>query len=149
MEPKRGEIIVFRYPLSLDSARLNRLIGMPGDRVELVGRTVYINGRPLSENYTQYIDPGSIYEHFGPYIVPPNKYFTMGDNRDNSQDGRYWGFLPRENLLGKPLMIYWSFQTSRDEYLHTSASDRLKQYADVLLNFFIKTRWLRTFQIIE
>jgi signal peptidase I len=146
---KRGDVVVFKYPNSPEVAYVKRLIGEPGDKVEMVGRTVYVNGKALQENYTQYIDPGSIYEHYGPYYVPRDAYFMMGDNRDNSQDSRFWGFVPRDHLLGKALIIYWSYETPRDEYLQTSVSDRLKQFSDVFLNFFTKTRWRRTFRIIR
>jgi signal peptidase I len=147
--PKRGDVIVFKYPNSPETAYVKRLIGMPGDKVEMNGRTIFINGQPLKEDYTQYIDPGSIYEHYGPYLVPQNQYFAMGDNRDNSQDSRFWGCVPRDYILGKALVIYWSFETPRDEYLQTSVPDRVKQYTDVIVNFFTKTRWQRTLKIIR
>jgi signal peptidase I len=148
-EPARGDVIVFKYPNSPEVAYVKRLIGMPGDKVEMKGRTVFINDRPLKETYTQYIDPGSVQDSYGPVFVPPDKYFAMGDNRDNSQDSRYWGFVPRDYILGKALVIYWSFETPRDEYLQTNVTDRMRQFADVFLNFFTKTRWRRTFQIIR
>jgi signal peptidase I len=147
--PKRGDVIVFKYPNSPETAYVKRLIGMPGDIVEMKGRTIYINNQPLKENYTQYIDPGSIDGHFAPYPVPQNQYFAMGDNRDNSQDSRFWGCVPRDYILGKALVIYWSFETPRDEYQQTSIPDRVKQYTDVIVNFFSKTRWQRTFKIIR
>ena len=147
-EPKRGDVIVFKYPNSPEVAYVKRLIGMPGDRIEMVGHTIYVNGQALKETYTQYIDPGSIYARYGPYTVPADHYFARGDNRDNSQDSRFWGSVPRDYLLGKALVIYWSFETPRDEYLQTSVPDRLKQFADVFLNFFTKTRWRRTLKII-
>jgi signal peptidase I len=147
--PQHGDVIVFKYPNSPEVAYVKRLIGMPGDTVEMVGRTVYVNSQPLKESYTQYIDPGSIYEHFGPIVVPPDSYFAMGDNRDNSQDSRYWGFVPRKHMIGKAFVIYWSFETPRDEYMQTAVLDRLKQFADVFLNFFTKTRWGRTFRVIR
>ena len=115
----------------------------------MVGRTVYINGQPLKEDYTQYIDAGSVYERYGPFQVPEGKYFAMGDNRDNSQDSRFWGYVPRDHIIGKALAIYWSFETPRDEYLQTSLPERLKQFGDVILNFFTKTRWNRTLKIIR
>ncbi len=146
---KRGDVIVFKYPNDPNTAYVKRLIGLPGEKLEMIGRTIYINGQPLKENYTQYIDPGSIYEHFGPYYIPADCYFAMGDNRDNSQDSRYWGFVPRDHFLGKALVIYWSFETPRDEYLQTSVGDRLKQFSDVFLHFFNKTRWRRTFKVIR
>jgi signal peptidase I len=147
--PKRGDVIVFKYPNNPEVAYVKRLIGMPGDRVEMIGRTVYINGQALKEDYTRYIDQGSVYAHFGPYQVPDAQYFAMGDNRDNSQDSRYWGFVPRDYLLGKALVIYWSFETPRDEYLKTGVTDRASQFADVFTNFFSKTRWKRTLKIIR
>ena len=124
-------------------------MGLPGDKIEMIGRTLYINDKALKEDYTQYIDPGSTYDHHGPYSVPPGQYFAMGDNRDNSQDSRFWGFVPRDYLLGKALVIYWSYETPKDEYLQTSMRDRLSQFADVFLNFFAKTRWKRTLKIIR
>ncbi len=148
-EPKRGDVFVFKYPNNPEVAYVKRLIGMPGDTIEMIGRTVYVNGTALKESYTQYIDPGSVYARYGPYTVPPGQYFAMGDNRDNSQDSRFWGSVPREYILGKALVIYWSFETPRDEYLRTSLPDRLRQFADVFLNFITKTRWSRTLKIIR
>jgi len=148
-EPKRGDIIVFKYPNSPEVAYVKRLMGLPGEKLELIGHTLYINGQALTENYTQYMQPGSINERWGPYYVPEGQYFAMGDNRDNSQDSRYWGFVPRDYILGKPLIVYWSFETPREEYLQTSMPDRVKQFADVFFNFFAKTRWRRTFRIIR
>jgi signal peptidase I len=146
---KRGDVIVFKYPLSPETAYVKRLIGLPGDKVEMIGRTVYINGKPLQESYTQYIDPGSVYEHYGPFYVPEGHYFAMGDNRDNSQDSRFWGFVPRDHIIGKALAIYWSYETPRDEYLQTAVADRVKQFVDVFVNFFAKTRWRRSLRIIR
>ena len=148
-ELKRGDVIVFKYPNSPDVAYVKRLIGLPGEKVEMVGRTVYINDKALEENYTQYLDSGSVYERHGPFFVPEGKYFAMGDNRDNSQDSRFWGYVPRDHIIGKALAIYWSFETPRDEYLQTGIRDRLMQFWDVFRNFFTKTRWRRTLKIIR
>ncbi len=148
-EPKRGDVIVFKYPGNVDVAYVKRLIGMPGDKIEMIGRTVYVNGKALEENYTQYTDPDSVYRQFGPKIVPQGEYFAMGDNRDNSEDSRYWGTVPRDYILGKALVIYWSFKTPSGEYLQTGVGDRIKQFADVFFNFFSKTRWRRTLKIIR
>jgi signal peptidase I len=109
-KPKRGDLIVFKYPNDPKVAYIKRLIGEPGDKVEMVGRTVYMNGAPLEEPYVKDLDSGSIHDHYGPYIVPADRYFVLGDNRDNSQDSRHRGFVPKENLLGKPQVIYWSLQ---------------------------------------
>ena len=146
---KRGDVIVFKYPNSPEVAYVKRLIGLPGEKVEMVGRTVYINGKPLVEDYTQYIDAGSIYESYCPFHVHDVNYFARGDHRDNSQDSRFWGFVPRDHIIGKALAIYWSYETPRDEYLQTSIPERVKQFADVFLNFFTKTRWSRTLRVIR
>jgi len=82
-------------------------------------------------------------------VVPPGHYFAMGDNRDNSADSRYWGFVPRELIVGKALIIYWSYETDSDEYTRTDVSDRVQQIKDLVTNIFTKTRWSRTFRIIR
>ncbi|MBP1595492.1 MAG: lepB [Acidobacteria bacterium] len=146
---RRGDVIVFKYPQNPDVAYVKRLIGLPGERVEMNGHTVTINGTPLEESYVQYIDSGSIYQRYGPFDVPEGQYFAMGDNRDNSQDSRFWGFVPRDHIIGKALVIYWSYETPRDEYLQTSLKDKLSQFTDVFLNFFVKTRWSRSFKVIQ
>jgi signal peptidase I len=148
-EFKRGDVIVFKYPQNPEMAYVKRLIGLPGERVEMVGRTVYIDGKPLHETYTQYIEADSIYSKYGPVTVPQDSYFAMGHNRDNSLDSRSWGYVPRDHIIGKALAIYWSYETPRDEYLQTAVTDRLKQYSDVLMNFFTKTRWRRTLMVIR
>jgi signal peptidase I len=146
---KRGDVIVFKYPKGPETAYVKRLIGMPGDHLEISGRDVSVNGKKLTEKYTQFIDSASVYEPYRVYDVPQDQYFAMGDNRDNSQDSRYWGFVPRDHIIGKALIIYWSFETPREEYLQTTLKDRLRQFSDVILNFFTKTRWSRTFRIIR
>jgi signal peptidase I len=92
------------------------------------------------------------YEDFskdGEIIVPQEQYFAMGDNRDNSADSRYWGFVPRDLIVGKALIIYWSYETDSDEYRRTEVSDRVQQFTDLFTNFFTKTRWSRTLKIIR
>jgi signal peptidase I len=132
--PKQGDIIVFKYPRNLESAHIKRLIGEPGDTVEMTGRLVLLNGKPLKENYVKHINPESVYDHFGPYRIPPDNYFVLGDNRDNSMDSRYFGYVPRENLIGKPLFIYWANPPILTNDLDGETS---------------KTRWSRIFQIIK
>ena len=171
-EPERNDVIVFKYPNDPETAYVKRLIGMPGDTVEMIGRTVYINGEKLNENYNikkgedgdiidsvindpqrkftvQYFNPEGDRAHWGPYQVPEGHYFAMGDNRDNSADSRYWLFIPRDYMLGRPLVVFWSFETAGDEYLRTSPGQRLERITDVVLNFFTKTEWKRTLKIIR
>ena len=82
-------------------------------------------------------------------VVPANNYFAMGDNRDNSADSRYWGFVPRKNIVGRAFVIYWSFETEPNEYLQDSMADRINQFVNVIINLFQKTRWERTFKVVE
>lgn len=109
-DPQRGDIIVFKYPQDETRDFIKRVIGLPGEEVYLKGSTVYINSKPLDEPYA--IADNST-EHpeieFGPVVVPPRAYFMMGDNRDNSQDSRYWGPLERGKIRGKAFIIYWSW----------------------------------------
>jgi signal peptidase I len=122
IEPiRRGDIVVFKYPEEPERDFIKRVIGLPGETIELKQRKIYINGTPLDEPYAHFIEanePGAPSEEetdldvrrkYGPVTVPAGHYFVMGDNRDNSQDSRYWGFLPRENVKGKALIIYWSY----------------------------------------
>jgi signal peptidase I len=113
MLPQRGDLLIFQYPKNESSPMIKRLIGLPGEKVEIKGRTVYINDQPLEENYKQHIDPASINEHYGPYLIPQGKYFVMGDNRDNSMDSRFWGYIRRDQLLGQARYLYWSKDLSR------------------------------------
>ena len=112
---KRGDIIVFKYPENPNKDFIKRVVGMGGDTIQSKDKIIYINGKPLQEPYVQYKDsamrPGSIEprDNFGPVIVPRDKYFVMGDNRDHSYDSRYWGYVPRENVKGRVFKIYWSW----------------------------------------
>ena len=112
-----GDVVVFKFPKEPDRDFIKRVIGLPGDRLELHHKTVFINGQPLTEPYVQYLTPpstdGGVHaddrtEEYGPITVPPDQYFMMGDNRDNSEDSRYWGFLPKSYVKGQALFIYYS-----------------------------------------
>lgn len=118
---RRGDVVVFKYPEDPERDFIKRVIGLPGDTVELRQHRVHINGRPLDEPYAHYLPRPSdadgheytahdVRDAYGPVVVPPDAYFVMGDNRDNSQDSRYWGFLPRDYVKGRALFIYWSFE---------------------------------------
>jgi signal peptidase I len=116
-EVKRGDVIVFKYPMEPERDFIKRVIGLPGETLEVKKKVVYINGQPLKEDYVHFLVPigaGGLEamdkrDDYGPVTVPEGYYFAMGDNRDNSQDSRYWGFLPAHYVKGRALMIYWSF----------------------------------------
>jgi signal peptidase I len=158
---KRDDVVVFKYPEEPDRDFIKRVIGLPGETVEVREKKVYINGKPLDEPFTHFLDPvGSasefhevtsidVRERYGPVTVPANQYFVMGDNRDNSQDSRYWGFLPRDYIKGKALVIYWSYEAGREDYQDEGAGATVKGLVSVFAHFFTRTRWDRMFHQIR
>jgi signal peptidase I len=158
---KRRDVIVFKYPEEPDRDFIKRVIGLPGETVEVRAKKVYVNGQPLDEPYAHYlpavttpsefheVTSTDVRERYGPVTVPPDQYFVMGDNRDNSQDSRYWGFLPRENVKGKALIIYWSYEAGREDYQQEGAGAAVKGLASVVVHFFTRTRWDRMFHLIR
>ena len=109
-EPKREDVIVFIYPVDKSKDFIKRVIGLPGEKIEIIGKQIYINGKLYSDPYGYHTGPHrSRSTRFGPVIVPPNHLFVMGDNRDHSYDSRYWGFVPLESVKGKAFIIYWSW----------------------------------------
>ena len=117
-EPIRGDIVVFEYPEDRGIHYIKRLIGLPGDTVEIRDKVVYVNGDEFVVTSAQFEDPGvlpssiSVRDNFGPIVIPPHSYFMMGDNRDNSKDSRFWGVVDEVELVGNSLMIYWSWDIS-------------------------------------
>jgi signal peptidase I len=173
---RRGDIIVFHYPVNPSQHFVKRVVGVPGDRIHLVNKRVYVNGMPLPEPYVRYfkaernffrddfprldvLDPGINADWWvqmpklvedGQLIVPEGHYFAMGDNRDDSSDSRYWGFVPRENVVGRPLLIYWSIRDlNNDLPISASVGDRLYHFAYAITHFFQITRWDRTFHRVR
>jgi len=150
---RRGDIVVFKYPEEPDRDFIKRVIGLPGESVELRNKKVYIDGKPLDEPYVHFLTPPSseyqevtsfdVRERFGPVMVPPTQYFVMGDNRDNSQDSRYWGFLPRSYVKGRAMMIYWSYESDRDDFVDDGLGATIGRLFSVVTHFFTKTRWER------
>jgi signal peptidase I len=175
-EPKHGDIIVFRFPGDISQTFVKRVIGVPGDRIKMVDRLVYRNGVPLYEPYVYHKSyPEPMRDNFphdpipieypkgealqrdmlenhvvnGEVVVPPDFYFAMGDNRDDSLDSRYWGFVPRDNIIGKPLLIYWSYRASTEDLAGSSVGSLIGHIVDLGEHFFSRTRWDRTFRIIR
>ncbi len=169
---ERGDIVVFRYPIDLHQTFVKRIVGVPGDRIRIQDKELWINGRRAEEPYvvfkSDYTDayrdnfpsvPTSmqIYEpamrmlrenvRNNEVVVPAGNYFAMGDNRDQSLDSRYWGFVPRDHIIGKPLIIYWSYDAPTSHLQDPGIS--LDHLRDLALNFFTKTRWKRTFKLIR
>lgn len=159
-----GDIIAFLYPEDPRETYVKRVIGLPGDRIRMEHGQVVRNGRRLVERYTQHIAaafpdpyrddfplrPGpyttprgrDMYEHHvrgGELIVPPGMIFALGDNRDNSADSRYWGFVPRSYVVGKPLVVYWSYEATTEDLRDWNMAHAV----DLALHFFTKTRWKR------
>jgi len=119
-EPRRGDVIVFEYPKNRRVHYVKRVIGLPGDTVEIRDKRVYINGDEYVVESEIHSDPDIIpgqRDNFGPIIVPPDSYFMMGDNRDNSQDSRFWGFVHTRELTGTAQLIYWSWDIQAGGYL--------------------------------
>jgi len=156
---RRGDIIVFKYPDEPERDFIKRVIGLPGETIELRNKKVYVDGKPLDEPYVHFLTPPSsedqevtsydVRENFSPKTVPVDQYFVMGDNRDNSQDSRYWGFLPRSYVKGKALVIYWSYESGREDYLDEGFVASLKRFGSVITHFFTRTRWERLFHQIR
>jgi signal peptidase I len=170
----RGDIIVFHYPVDPQQHFVKRVIGLPGDKLRLVNKKVFINGRPLDEPYVKFLEPVNVpfRDNFprtdipalgldgkwwlemrklvedGQLIVPEGHYFAMGDNRDDSQDSRYWGFVPRENIIGTPLVIYWSVK-DWDRNPPDTVGGRLHHLAYAVTHVFQITRWNRTLRLVH
>ncbi len=154
---RRGDVIVFRYPKNTEVDFIKRAIGLPGDTVEIIDKQVYINGKPLKEPYKVHKDPFTIYrdgmmkrrDNFGPVVVPKGCYFAMGDNRDNSDDSRFWGFVPREYIRGRACVVWWSYPDAPGEYKKTGLVHFVSDIAKKIVTFGSKTRWNRVFLVIR
>jgi signal peptidase I len=179
---RRGDVIVFRYPLNVTQDYVKRAIGIPGDRIRLVDKQLMLNGKMVKEPYVVHTRPDSfdLYrDNFpnrigplkpddvdsprpprkeaqemlrnvndqGELVIPQGFVLAMGDNRDDSDDSRFWGFVPRENIVGTPLIIYWSFDTNTEAL--TNGNIGIDHIVDVVSHFFTKTRWSRTFNLIR
>ena len=157
---------------------VKRIMGIPGDRIHLRNGVVFRNGVELKDEpyvyYTPGFPPNEYRDNFpavppsetysvsptweeelptriqdGDLVVPPDHYFAMGDHRDVSLDSRFWGFIPKENVIGRPMFIYWSFETPDRQYLKTGWGDRLLFLSKVVIHFFDETRWHRTLQVVR
>jgi signal peptidase I len=177
-EPKRGDVVVFLGPGQPGTYLVKRLIACPGDRVHLRNGVVIVNGVAQNEPYAAPW-PGDTYDPYvddfpsvppsearggvtaewavdlpnhiqgNDLVVPPGMFFMMGDHRHDSNDGRYWGFVPRANIVGRPLFNYWSFKTPDDQLEKTGFGDQIGWLFHVVVHFFTDTRWARTLHLIR
>ncbi len=167
---RRGDVIVFTSPVE-PLTLVKRAIGVPGDHIRLMDKRLVLNGKPVDEPYTLHIDPrmDPYRDNFpsdpplglqprasemlaknvvnGELVVPPGFVFAMGDNRENSNDSRYIGLIPRENIIGTPVVIYWSFDAPTEDLSNPNIG--VDHLFDVVTHFFTKTRWSRTFHLIR
>ena len=146
-EIRHGDIVVFRYPLDIRENYVKRVIGIPGDRLRMEDGVVIRNGIRLNEPYVRHIATAPDYgrDNFPELEVPAGMYFMLGDNRDNSSDSRVWGLVPRENITGKPILVFWSYDAPTEDLLEFN----FHHLVDLAGHFFTKTRWERTFQLIR
>lgn len=175
---RRGEIVVFLSPQTPGLYVVKRIIGVPGDRIHLRNGVVYRNGQKLDEPYVLHDRDETFYAYRDNFpatppptfdsnvwdvwraklpsfvdgediVVPPDSYFGMGDHRGVSLDSRFWGFIPRRNIIGRPVFIYWSFEASAEQYMGTSLEDRIEFFAHSIIHFLDETRWRRTLRVIK
>lgn len=174
---RRGDILVFKYPFDDHPHYVKRVIGIPGDRIRIVDQKVYVDGERLDEPYVQH-DPAARdpfgdnfpppdsysveiglrpewaskimnYVHHGELIVPEDRYFVMGDNRDHSWDSRYWGFVDRDSVMGRPMVIYWSVSATSADYANRGLSGSLRGILEAVLHLPSRTRWHRMLQEVH
>jgi signal peptidase I len=172
---QRGEIIVFRYPVHPSQHFVKRVIALPGDHVRMVSKQVWVNGKPVAESYVVFRSPARDHYrddfpdlnylsanvearwwlklralvHGGELVVPPDQYFVLGDNRDESLDSRYWGLVPRQNIIGRPLLIYWSFRNPEPAAGPRAEDGRLSRLAYMITHLMQETRWDRAFRVVR
>lgn len=175
---KRGDIIVFKFPYADHQHFVKRIIGLPGDHIKLVDQEVFVNGKLLNEPYVVH-DPTASYDPLnyafpppgnplysspaepewarnlhnyvqgGELVVPPGRYFAMGDNRDHSLDSRYWGFVDRDAIMGRPFLIYWSVNATSADYGQSTFPQRLRSVFDTLAHLPARTRWSRMLHTVH
>jgi len=161
---KPGEVIVFKKPgddVNPGNVLVKRAVARGGDSVQVRDKRLYVNGVPYDVPSVQHIasetypDSPSVPEmarrrdQFGPFLVPPDSFFGMGDNRDNSLDSRYWGSIPRGNIFGRPGMIYWSYEAEPNSHIWRGPIAKIRQLAEVAIHFFSRTRWDRMFTLVR
>jgi signal peptidase I len=174
---RRGDIVVFKYPFPPYQHFVKRVVAMPSDRLKIADRQLHINGEPLEEPYKIHkapLLPAGFRDNFPPeqhylsyameggwaeelarwtdgdeLLIPPDKYFVLGDNRDNSQDSRFWGFVDRQNIIGRPLIIYWSFNGVNPSSGYTREPGAVAAIWENFTHFFSRARWGRLLHLVR
>lgn len=160
---RRGDVVVFRFPEDPRRDFIKRCVGLPGDEIRIVDKQLFVNGESAEDDaYTYHTDeriyPDSRFlspsfrrrDNFGPETVPPGHLFCLGDNRDNSNDSRFWGPVPLDYVKGRAFLIYWSFAAAPEpDASWPGVQGRIERLSDVMFGFFDKTRWERTFRIVR
>jgi signal peptidase I len=160
-EVRRGDVIVFRYPHDETQDYVKRAIGLPGETIKIVDRVVYVQ-KPGQDGYVPIIEPYANHrypgpdtvklDNYGPLTIPPGEYFVMGDNRDDSLDSREWGLVPRDHIIGRGLLIYWSFVSADRDGARAAGRRPLSTTSRILTSagaFFTGTRWERSGRLIR
>jgi len=170
-EVHRGDIIVFKYPVDPSQPYVKRVVGIPGDHIRFEDKVLFLNGKRILEPYRR-LEPSQTSNYLNNFpqrpdimidprgrqmlednvvgnelVVPPGHYFAMGDNRDNSADSRFWGFVPRENIVGKPVIIFWSYDAPTEQLVGGTLNPA--HLIDLAQHFFTSTRWERTFRLVR
>lgn len=156
----RNDIIVFKKPgddVDDGNVLVKRAVGTSGDTLEVRNKLLFVNGQPAVDAHVQHIDsetyapgdPRGPRDFFGPFRVPKGDYFGMGDNRDNSLDSRFWGPIPRENIFGRPVLIYWSYKAEPNSQIWRGPVAKIRQLLSVAIHFFSRTRWDRMFHLVR
>jgi len=169
---QRGDIIVFKYPVDPSQPYVKRVIGMPGDHIRFDNKVLILNGKRIEEPYRR-LEPNQTSDYLNNFprqqpdimidgrarqmlaehvqgnelVVPEGHYFAMGDNRDNSADSRFWGFVPRENIIGKPVVIFWSYDAPTEQLVGGTLNP--EHLIDLAQHFFTRTRWDRTLRLVR
>jgi len=152
---QRGDIVIFRSPERPAVDMVKRCIGIPGDTIRVAGKTLFVNGEAMKESAFAVYEPRRersrrrSRDNFGPYVVPPDHYFCMGDNRDHSYDSRFWGPVPAHYVKGRAFLVYWSFGGETPDGSWPGWGARLRQLGQTAASFFTKTRWRRTFHVLR
>jgi signal peptidase I len=158
---RRGDVVVFKYPVDPERDFIKRAVAIGGDTVEVRAKQLYINGVAEVNPHVVHKDPQTFpdnpalpasmrnRDYFGPFVVPKGFVFCMGDNRDNSYDSRFWGPVPRSYFKGRALLIYWSYESQSNAQEWRGWGDRIKQLAGVAVHFFSRTRWNRCFTLVH